>query len=172
MRSLKLAVRVGDLLRRQNLTLATAESCTGGLVGDWITDVPGSSDYYVGGVVAYSNEAKMHLLGVKSGTLRRSGAVSAATARQMAAGVRSLFGADVGVAVTGIAGPFGGTAKKPVGLVYVAVAAPDRRQKAKAKSQKPTVKIEECRFRGSRREIKEQAAVAAMGLLGKMLEQD
>ena len=113
---------VGRLLRREKATLATAESCTGGLIGHRITSVSGSSDYYLGGIVAYSNEVKIRELGVNADTLNRFGAVSEEVARQMARGVRKRFNSDYGLSVTGIAGPTGGTPEKPVGLVYVAVA--------------------------------------------------
>jgi len=103
-------------------TFATAESCTGGLVSHVLTEVSGSSAYYVGGVVSYSDRLKRSLLGVREATLARHGAVSAQTAVAMAEGARSQLGADVAVAVTGIAGPKGGTPDKPVGLTYVAVA--------------------------------------------------
>lgn len=115
-------IRVGNLLRQHRLTLATAESCTGGLLGHRLTDVPGSSDYYLGGVIAYANSVKVALLGVDPAVLEREGAVSEAVARQMAAGVRRLLGADIGIGITGIAGPAGGTAEKPVGLTYIALA--------------------------------------------------
>ncbi len=116
---------VGDLLRRAGKTLATAESCTGGLVGSRITDVAGSSDYYRGGIVAYSNDLKKDVLGVSRSTLAMFGAVSEETACEMASGVRRLTGADLAVATTGIAGPGGGTEEKPVGTVAVALAAGD-----------------------------------------------
>lgn len=108
-------------LKTKNLVAATAESCTGGLVSAAVTAVPGASDVFAGGVCAYSNALKTRLLGVCGDTLREDGAVSPETARQMAAGVRALTGAHIGVGVTGIAGPGGGSAEKPVGLVYVAV---------------------------------------------------
>jgi nicotinamide-nucleotide amidase len=120
---------VGELVlarcRELGLRLATAESCTGGLVGARLTDVAGASDVYAGGVVAYSDEVKARLLGVPTDTLERHGAVSAETARAMADGARATLGADVAVAVTGVAGPGGGTPQKPVGLVYVHAASPD-----------------------------------------------
>lgn len=112
---------VGDGLKARGLTLAVAESCTGGLLSKRITDVPGCSAYYKGGVCSYSNEVKMGVLGVQKGTLDTVGAVSPETAEQMAAGVAKALGADVGVGITGIAGPDGGTAEKPVGLVYISV---------------------------------------------------
>jgi PncC family amidohydrolase len=118
-----LEVIVGRLLEQRGLTVAVAESCTGGLVGHRITDVPGSSAYYHGSVVAYSNEVKESLLHVRRDTLERYGAVSEQVALEMAQGVRQALRADIGLAVTGIAGPDGGTAEKPVGLVYVALAA-------------------------------------------------
>ncbi len=111
-------------LRAKGLTLATAESCTGGLVAKRITDLSGCSDVFLGGCVTYANEAKMKLLGVKEETLATFGAVSEETAREMARGVRERLGASVGTATTGIAGPGGGTPEKPVGTVYVAVSTP------------------------------------------------
>ena len=121
----QLKVYVGRLLRQRGLTLVTAESCTGGLLGHWLTDVPGSSDYYLGGIIAYANTAKVALLGVDAALLAQEGAVSEAVALQMAAGARERFAADLGLSTTGIAGPAGGTAVKPVGLVYIALAAED-----------------------------------------------
>ncbi len=118
----ELAERVQRAFLRRSMTLASAESCTGGLVGYALTEISGSSEYYLGGVISYSNEAKRNQLGVSAATLERHGAVSAQAAVAMAEGARRIFGADVAVAVTGIAGPAGGTPAKPVGLAYVAVA--------------------------------------------------
>jgi PncC family amidohydrolase len=118
-------IEVGALLSERGLTLATAESCTGGLVAHRITSVSGSSAYYLGGFVTYSNEAKEALLGVEHETLLAHGAVSEQTAREMARGARERLGADVGISTTGIAGPTGGTSEKPVGLVYIALSAAD-----------------------------------------------
>jgi PncC family amidohydrolase len=116
---------VGPLLRARGATVVTAESCTGGLIGSLLTDVSGSSDYYLGGVISYSNEVKRDVLGVQAETLATVGAVSRETALQMARGVRRLLRADYALAVTGIAGPTGGTPTKPVGLAYIALVGPD-----------------------------------------------
>jgi PncC family amidohydrolase len=116
-------VRVGKKLAELGLTVSVAESVTGGLVGSRLTDVPGSSLYFLGGVVAYSNDAKVKLLGVQRETLAQFGAVSERTAREMAEGVRQSFGTDVGLAVSGIAGPGGATKEKPVGLMWLALSA-------------------------------------------------
>jgi PncC family amidohydrolase len=120
-----LEVALGRMLSAAGLKIALAESCTGGLITSRLTDVPGSSGYVEGGVVAYSYEAKERLLGVSQDTLLTFGAVSAETALEMARGVRSALHADLGVGVTGIAGPGGGMPGKPVGLVYMALSAAD-----------------------------------------------
>ena len=116
---------MGALLVEHGLTLVTAESCTGGLMAHRITNVSGSSTYYLGGFVAYAYEAKEILLGVEHDTLLAHGAVSAETAQEMANGVRQRLGADVGISITGIAGPTGGLPDKPVGLTYIALSAQD-----------------------------------------------
>jgi nicotinamide-nucleotide amidase len=110
---------IGKLLKKRGLTLAVSESCTGGLVTSKITDVPGSSAYFLDGVVCYSNEAKMKLLGVRKSTLKKYGAVSEQTAVEMAEGIRRVSKADIGLSTTGIAGPSGATANKPVGLIWI-----------------------------------------------------
>ena len=117
-----LAVRLGERCTALGLRIATVESCTGGLVADLVTDVPGSSAYFIGGFVTYSDELKRDAVGVPHDVLSAHGAVSAQVAMAMASGGRERTGADLAVAVTGIAGPDGGTASKPVGLTYVAVA--------------------------------------------------
>jgi PncC family amidohydrolase len=116
---------IGDWLREKHYQLATAESCTGGLIGSRITDVPGSSDYYLGGVISYAYEAKETLLGVNHQTLIEHGAVSRQTVIEMADGVRKVLSADLGISVSGIAGPGGGMPGKPVGLVWIGLSTPD-----------------------------------------------
>ncbi|NLJ83292.1 MAG: CinA family protein [Halanaerobiaceae bacterium] len=113
---------LGEELARRSLTISVAESCTGGLLGSRITDVPGSSAYFMGGIIAYSNEVKIKELQVKEDTIAEHGAVSEETAREMAINIKRLMDTDLGLAVTGIAGPDGGSKEKPVGLVYVALA--------------------------------------------------
>jgi PncC family amidohydrolase len=120
-----IALHIGTLLRQRGLKLATAESCTGGLVADHITDTPGSSDYFLGGVVAYAYEAKVALLHVSWDTLRLHGAVSRETVVEMARGVRTALGANIGVSISGIAGPGGGLPEKPVGTTWIGLSATD-----------------------------------------------
>jgi nicotinamide-nucleotide amidase len=144
---------IGDRLRESGGSLATAESCSGGLIAHRVTNVAGSSAYFFGGVVSYSNEAKVSLLGVSKEVLAEHGAVSEAVARQMAEGARSRFGAKYAVACTGIAGPTGGTPDKPVGLVFVGVAGPKG------------TRVERCQFQGDRARIKDQTADRALSLV-------
>jgi len=118
-------ITIGNLLRSHSLKLATAESCTGGLIADRITDIPGSSDYFIGGAVAYAYEAQVALIHVSWDTLRRHGAVSRETVIEMARGVRTALGADIGLSVSGIAGPGGGLPGKPVGTTWIALSAND-----------------------------------------------
>jgi PncC family amidohydrolase len=117
--------RLGELLRRRGLRIAVAESCTGGLLGAALTAIPGSSDYVLGGVIAYANGLKTAQLGVAEALLAAHGAVSEAVARAMAAGVRARLGADLGVAITGVAGPGAEGEAKPAGLIWLAVAGPE-----------------------------------------------
>ncbi|RMH75546.1 MAG: competence/damage-inducible protein A [Calditrichaeota bacterium] len=117
---------IGEMLRERGLTLAVAESCTGGLLQDKITNVPGSSEYFMGGMVTYSNESKMKFLGVKETSLREHGAVSEVVAKEMAEGVRRAVGTDVALSTTGIAGPTGATPQKPVGLIYIGLATAEK----------------------------------------------
>ncbi len=121
----ELSVELGAQLDQHHLTISLAESCTGGMIASILTDIAGSSHYVMGGVVSYSNFAKMHVLGVRPETLETHGAVSPETAQEMARGVRTLLQTDLAVSVTGIAGPGGGTPEKPVGLVYLHLAAED-----------------------------------------------
>jgi nicotinamide-nucleotide amidase len=146
-----------DLCRERGLTLATAESCTGGLVAARLTSVAGSSDVFLGGVVAYANEVKAGELGVAADVLRGSGAVSPEAAAAMARGVRQRLGADLGVAVTGIAGPGGGSAEKPVGLVYLHA------------SGTGGERAEEFVLPGDRETVRARAAVAALHILRRLV---
>ena len=148
---------VGRLLLAKKATVATAESCTGGLIGHRITSVSGSSTYYLGGIIAYSNDEKIRDLGVNVVDLKDHGAVSEVVARQMAIGVRDHFDADFGLSVTGIAGPTSDKSDKPVGLVYIAVA--DRKD----------AWVREHRFAGGRDHIKEWSAQMALDLLRRRL---
>ncbi len=120
-----LASVVGQLLLAKQQTLAVAESCTGGMLGKLLTDIPGSSAYFKGGVMAYANEVKVKMLGIAAESIETQGAVSAVVAEQMAIGIRDQLGTDWGIGITGVAGPGGGTADKPVGLVYIGLARPD-----------------------------------------------
>ncbi len=149
---------VGRLLNARKLTLAVAESCTGGLIGHRLTDVPGASDYFLGGVVSYSNAAKQDLLGVPADILAEKGAVSPETARDMARGVRRVFNAGVGLAVTGIAGPSGGSIEKPVGTVYIGLATEAGED------------VWHYQFYGNRAEIKILTAETALDRLRRMLQ--
>ena len=146
--------RVGRLLRDSGKTLAVAESCTGGLIAKLLTDVPGSSDYFLGGVVSYGNDAKRELLAVRSETLEEHGAVSSQAALEMARGALARFDADIAVAVTGIAGPDGGTPEKPVGTVYFALARRDGAETAKKRE-----------FNGDRAAVRQAASLHALELV-------
>jgi nicotinamide-nucleotide amidase len=154
-----LVSEIGSRLLAQRMTLSTAESCTGGLLGHVLTNLPGSSQWYVGGVVAYANELKVKLLSVSEALLEREGAVSEGCVRAMVQGIRGLTGSRCAVAVSGIAGPGGGTADKPVGTVWIGWALDD------------TVQVRRSMFTGTREEIKIQAVrVALQGILEGMID--
>lgn len=148
---------VGELLREKGKTLAVAESCTGGLLANKITNIPGSSDYFLMGAVTYSNEAKIKVLGVSEKDIEEYGAVSEQVAAQMAEGVRRIAGSDFGIGITGIAGPGGATPKKPVGLVYTAL------------SWEGGTEVIRNRFAGNRLQIKEQSCKKALDMLRRKL---
>lgn len=122
MRDERILKNVSDQLRKNNLTVATAESCTGGLLAHLLTNISGSSEYFERGVITYSNKSKMELLGVPQETIKEYGAVSKQTAKAMAIGIKEQANVDIGISTTGIAGPTGGTKEKPVGLVYIGIA--------------------------------------------------
>jgi nicotinamide-nucleotide amidase len=149
--------QVAELLRSGGLTIATAESCTGGLLAGRLTDLAGSSDYVLGGLVVYSNEAKVALAGVDAALIARVGAVSVEVAEALADGARARLGADVGVGITGIAGPGGGTAEKPVGLVCFSVAGPDGRL------------TRSMQLPGGRVDVRERSTTVAMHLVRRVL---
>ncbi|MFQ5987958.1 MAG: CinA family protein [Dehalococcoidia bacterium] len=153
----RLEEEIAVLLRERGLTIAIAESSTGGLISHLITNVPGSSDYYIGTVVAYDNEVKVKILGVKRRTLEEHKSVSYETAEEMAQGVRKLMDADIGLSDTGIAGPTGGTPEKPVGLFYIGIS-----------SHLGTRAVEHV-FGGDRLENKRSAAEAALAMLKEQL---
>jgi PncC family amidohydrolase len=151
---------VFDVARKQGLTIGAAESCTGGLVAARLTSVPGSSEVFVGGLVAYDDRLKLDGLNVPAEVLERYGAVSAETAAAMASGARSALGADVGVSVTGVAGPGGGTPQKPVGLVFIHAESPDASHGV------------ELHLPGSRDAVRRRAAASALHLLRRLLTQN
>lgn len=153
-----LEIIIGELLRRRGLRLATAESCTGGLISHLVTNVPGSSTYYMGGVVAYAYEAKVRLLGVRWQTLEKYGAVSQETVIEMACGARKGLAADIGLSVSGIAGPGGGTPEKPVGLTWIGL------------STEGGDEAYSYIWEGDRLAVKEKSARQALRLLKEYLE--
>jgi nicotinamide-nucleotide amidase len=148
---------LGQLLTERNETVAVAESLTGGLIQDRLTDISGSSGYFMGGVVAYSNEAKVRLLGVKTETLVEHGAVSEAVAGEMALGVQRKFDTDLGIVTTGIAGPTGATETKPVGLVFIGVA------------YHSSINVKKYQFAGDRQIVKHRSAQAALELARRVI---
>jgi nicotinamide-nucleotide amidase len=148
---------VGNLLRQKGLTLGVVESATGGLISHLITNVPGSSDYYKGAITAYSNEAKIKIVGVKPDTINKYGAVSYQVAEEMAQGGRKILATDICLADTGTAGPTGATPEKPLGLFYIGLS-----HKTKTSSRKHN-------FLGNREQNKQAAAEAALGWLEQYL---
>jgi nicotinamide-nucleotide amidase len=148
---------VAALLKKYHKTIAVAESCTGGLVSDKLTNIPGISEFFLEGVVAYSNEAKIDILSVPEELIRKYGAVSSQVAKAMAEGIKKRSSADIVVGITGIAGPTGATKEKPVGLVYIAVAVND------------DIDVKECRFKGSRIDIKNFSANTALNMVRLVL---
>ncbi len=148
---------IGKILRDRGLTLSVAESFTGGLIGDFLTNIPGSSDYFLGAAVTYSNQSKIDLLNVKNETLQQHGAVSEATVQEMVRGVQQRFGSDCAIATTGIAGPGGATPTKPVGLCYIAARVGTKER------------VREFRFGNDRIMNKKRGAVAALELLRRLL---
>jgi PncC family amidohydrolase len=150
---------IGDLLRNKEWTLAIAESCTGGLVCDRITDVSGSSDYFMGGMVTYSNESKAKHLGIPLNYIKRYGAVSTQVAKKMAQGVRRTFNTTFGLSTTGVAGPTGGTKRSPVGRVFIGLATGRK------------VWVKKLDLKGSRREIKKKATAKGLEFLYEIIIQ-
>jgi PncC family amidohydrolase len=150
--------RLGALLRRRGFTLAVAESCTGGMIGEAVTAVAGSSRYFLGGVIAYHDRIKASFLGVSPSLLRNKGAVSAEVVSAMARGVQNRVHADCAIAVSGVAGPDGGTPEKPVGLVYIGICAKNKRA------------VFEERFRGKRESIRRQTVKKALARLRGLLQ--
>ncbi len=164
---MKVEFELKELMEKLGLTVSTAESCTGGLVAARIVNVPGSSSYFMGGVVAYDNRVKMKVLGVRAETLLKFGAVSQETAREMVLGVKELTGTDCAVSTTGIAGPSGGSPEKPVGLTFIGVSVKDRVEVFKFifedKHPDPVKR---------RNAIRRKTAKKAIQLLTKMLKEE
>ena len=155
--SMKLEALIGGLLRQKGRTVSVAESCTGGLVCDHITNVSGSSGYFMGGMVNYSNESKAKHLGIPLNYIKRYGAVSPQVARRMAQGVRKTFDTTFGLSTTGVAGPTGGTKRSPVGRVFIGLAAGRK------------VLVKKLDLKGTRREIKERATETVLQFLYEIL---
>jgi nicotinamide-nucleotide amidase len=154
---MKLEKAIGDYLRKKGWTLSIAESCTGGLVSDRITNMSGSSDYFMGGMVTYSNESKAKHLGIPLDYIKRFGAVSPQVARRMAQGVRKAFDTTFGLSTTGVAGPTGGTRRSPIGRVFISIASGKRTW------------VRKLDLKGSRREIKEKATEKAVQFFSEKL---
>jgi nicotinamide-nucleotide amidase len=155
--TMKLEKTIGDLLRQKGWTLSIAESCTGGLVCDRITDVSGSSGYFIGGMVTYSNESKSKHLGVPSKDIKKYGAVSPQVAKKMAQGVRKAFNTTFGLSTTGVAGPTGATKRSPVGRVFIGLA------------EGRKVLVKKLDLQGTRREIKEKATENSLHFFYELL---
>lgn len=158
--SLSLTEYIVKALEKNGLTLAAAESCTGGMVSSAIVDYAGASAVFLSGIVSYSNEAKMRFLGVKSDTLDKFGAVSAETAAEMCEGTAKAIGADIGISTTGVAGPGGGSAEKPVGLVYIGIY---------FNSKTYTKRLD---LKGSRTEIREQTTLILLNELKNIIDKE
>jgi PncC family amidohydrolase len=154
---MKLEKLIGDHLREKGWTLSIAESCTGGLICDRITNIPGSSDYFEGGMVTYSNESKTKYLGISLNDIKRYGAVSPQVAKKMAEGIRKAFNTTFGLSTTGVAGPTGGTKRSPIGRVFVGFANGRRTW------------VRKLDLKGNRREIKEKAAEIGLEFLYEIL---
>jgi PncC family amidohydrolase len=154
----ELSKRAGEMLIAAGVTLAVAESCTGGMLGAWLTAVPGSSSYFLGGVIAYADSVKVSLLGVPPGVIREYGAVSAECALAMAHGARKVAETDVGVSITGVAGPGGGTEDKPVGTTYLALVGPS------------SERVEHKVWHGDRNANREQSARFALQMIIEYLQ--
>ena len=152
-----LAEAVNQILREHGMTIAIAESCTGGLIAKQVTGIEGASDVFSGGIVAYSNESKIDLLGVSSADLAEHGAVSETVATQLALGVADLMNSDIGIGVTGVAGPSGGTEEKPVGTVWIATSLGDE------------VAATMCRYSGGRAAVRAKAGQAALAAVYRRL---
>ena len=150
--------KVSDELKKRHLSVATAESCTGGLLAHTLTNISGSSEYFDRGVVSYSNQSKIDLLGVSEKTLKHYGAVSEQTAKAMAVGIKERSSVDIGISTTGIAGPTGGTKEKPVGLVYIAI------------STENDVIVKKYQFPGNRLQNKESTCNMALHMLFNILK--
>lgn len=151
--------KIGAILQRDSLTIALAESCTGGLLASRITDIPGSSRYFMAGLVTYGNGAKTKFLSVPEEVIAQNGAVSAIVAELMAKGVQGGVGVDIGFSITGIAGPDGGSPEKPVGTVFMGLAT------------KEGIWVERFLFSGNRQEIRKQATEAALSMILNYLEE-
>ncbi len=149
----ELSKKIGKILASKKLKLSVCESCTGGMLGSILTRIPGSSRYFQGGIIAYSDKIKKEIVGVKAATLKNYGAVSVEVAKEMARGVRKRLRSDIGIGITGIAGPSGGTKRRPVGLVYISV------------SNRKHVFVKRFLFKGNREQIRKKTCREALFLL-------